>query len=658
MSQPSPRFKRDLLTSAAEVDGVAFVDVQDPGTGQSFRFYDYEYQLALQLDGQPVDRVVAWAGNTYGLELTAEGVAEFAGKLGELGFLEQPPGQAAGIPRAADAQITAPAPAEEPSSGTEWLSGRHAMRAEPAPPDHDALDAHGQDLTPVIPDALMAEAEAEAEIVEEEEAPVGAAPLRATPTEPSGAVELSPEALTEVPDSGPTRAGSDSSRIAAPAPLPAPAPRATPVAAAVVRAPVRAASANGTESRVAGGTIPGETGRVKLAPPRASAPPPGVHERRQPPAPDRVVMSPVQEEGSRGRFTAPPPARASRRGSLVLLVVVILGGGGAGAYYYKWKQEHPDLPRALRVRVVTPKPTAVYRWFSTAGAVVDMGPRQVSFESAGRLAEVLPTGASFEAGETLAKLQSAGVLETELGRHQSRVAEYEHVRDSMKAAGNEAEVKQAEAKLTEKKKLVDETQAALAKVLVKAPEPGQVTESLVRAGGQVSPRTIILKWKGRLLHGDFTLDEEDFATAGKLDFCRVEVSGPPPTAGGDAAPRFVDCKLPPPAPPPSPTTHTSPLLKFAVTLPNDAGLTSGQPLRLARLRYDGVFPLPPSAVVHDASGDKVWVASSAGVAQLRNITIAESREEALVTKGLELGDEVILDPPADLQEGSRVVAEH
>src|SRR5262245_55116736 len=88
MGQSSPRFRKDLAASATEVDGVTFVDVSDATTGTSFRLYDFEYELALQLDGQPLDDVVAWAATTYGMELTPEGIEEFAGRLGELGFLE------------------------------------------------------------------------------------------------------------------------------------------------------------------------------------------------------------------------------------------------------------------------------------------------------------------------------------------------------------------------------------------------------------------------------------------------------------------------------------------------------------------------------------------------------------------------------------------
>ena len=118
--------------------------------------------------------------------------------------------------------------------------------------------------------------------------------------------------------------------------------------------------------------------------------------------------------------------------------------------------------------------------------------------------------------------------------------------------------------------------------------------------------------KGRLLHGAFELDADERAALAKMDFCRVEVIGlgprasndPPPgqaateatttaadvgPARGAAGPRFVDCK---------------PLGDAAVggqqieiPLPGDRGLVSGQPLRLARRRYDAVFPVPAAAVV-------------------------------------------------------------
>src|SRR2546430_16713281 len=86
--EASPRFRSDLIATAAQADGMAFVDVRDPRNGSSFRLYDFEYDLALQLNGQSLDGVVGWAAATYQLDLTPEGIGEFAARLGELGFLQ------------------------------------------------------------------------------------------------------------------------------------------------------------------------------------------------------------------------------------------------------------------------------------------------------------------------------------------------------------------------------------------------------------------------------------------------------------------------------------------------------------------------------------------------------------------------------------------
>ena len=81
MNDASPRFRQDLEASATEAEGVPCVDVRDPLTGTNFRFYDFEYQLALQFNGQPLADVTAWASETYGVDLTVEGINEFAGRL-------------------------------------------------------------------------------------------------------------------------------------------------------------------------------------------------------------------------------------------------------------------------------------------------------------------------------------------------------------------------------------------------------------------------------------------------------------------------------------------------------------------------------------------------------------------------------------------------
>src|SRR5689334_18609549 len=138
MLTPTPRFRQDLVASTTEADGIPWVDVRDPRTGTNFRLYDFEYQIALQLNGQPVEDVVAWAAATYGLDLTADGVDEFAVRLGELGFLE---GTAA---QGGDGEAGEPGEVVE----AEWSDAQSARTAQFVP--DRAILAEGQDRTPAV----------------------------------------------------------------------------------------------------------------------------------------------------------------------------------------------------------------------------------------------------------------------------------------------------------------------------------------------------------------------------------------------------------------------------------------------------------------------------------------------------------------------------
>src|SRR3954469_19877210 len=140
MSEASPRFHQDLTVAPTEADGVACVDVSDPKTGANFRFYDFEYQLALQLNGQPVAQVTDWASKTYGADLTVDGITEFASRLGELGFLE-PARPSAVSPATESSGPRAPLPATAVRAGNDLASPPPAAPAEPAPAVDDASDA-------------------------------------------------------------------------------------------------------------------------------------------------------------------------------------------------------------------------------------------------------------------------------------------------------------------------------------------------------------------------------------------------------------------------------------------------------------------------------------------------------------------------------------
>jgi hypothetical protein len=285
------------------------------------------------------------------------------------------------------------------------------------------------------------------------------------------------------------------------------------------------------------------------------------------------------------------------------------------------------------------------------------------------LAELLPPGTAFAAGDILGRLRGAQPIEALLARQRARLAFYKQMRESMRAANNQPELRQAEIKLAEKQRLIDETTASLAKLVVRAGEPGEVVETLAKVGMPVRAGAPLLRVKGRMLHGEFELDAEARASAGKLGFCRVEVVGLGPRASNDepraaagtaagtaadvgspdaqATPRFIDC-----------TFETAGAAnKVRVVLPDNLGLVPGQPLRLARQRYEAVFPVPAAAVSGTGARRTVWVATAGGTAERREVSVADVSEDALVSDGLRVGDEVIVEAPADLQPGAPIAVE-
>jgi hypothetical protein len=649
----SPRFRQDLEASNTEADGVSCVDVRDVKTGTSFRFYDFEYQLALQLNGQPLAQVTAWASMTYGADLTPEGIGEFVGRLWELGFLE--------TDEALSGAPSEPAPAGADSAEQEWLSPQGTKTAQFVP--DPAMLERSPDLTPVAPIdlALAASAELNAASGTEPRSDSKAAasasddgsdttlrilpPPAVNPPLPAPGAPASPASVTESARSrwaleldGALR----SDEAAAPPP---------PTVAAQPSAPRQAPAVNAKDV---------------ASPPSAVAapPPPGLSERRQPPAPEAVVMAAFSDDAAAKKRAA--GAAASGPSRLTLVLVLLLAVAAASVGYFVWTRQHAAAPQALRVRVVSPEPTAVYRWFSGRGAVTDYETSALAFTTSGRITELLPPGADLVAGDVVGKLRGASAFETLLAHNRSRVAFYRQMRDSMRAAGNLIELRRAESKLAEKEGLVDYAQTALARFTVAATEPGEVVETLAKVGAPIVAGAPVARVKGRLLHGAFDLDAEERVVLAKLDFCRVEVVGlgpraenaPPraetgPSAVTDSgplaaqvAPRFVECK------PPGGATASGE--KTEVALPGDLGLVSGQPLRLARRRYDAVFPVPAAALVGDGAARSLWIAGRDGRAESRAVTVAELDDEALISEGLHVGDQVIVDPPPNLRPGRRV----
>jgi multidrug efflux pump subunit AcrA (membrane-fusion protein) len=546
----------------------------------------------------------------------------------------------------------------------EWMSAEGAKTATFVP---DAAMLDSPDLTPVAPELPQLDDEESIDVSADDAPPV--------PDKANAAETPAPRLFdlpSPVPAKTPLAASAEQNGPSLPPFVTPPAKAASPAWAmdleGTLKSPGDAPSLAAPSVKKDGGgrdskmsTPPGRgPGGPAAAPPTAAPAPPGLPERRQPPMPDAVQMAAFSPEAP---AAAPSKPRTGRILTVIILLLAI-----AGIAYNLWARSRARVPQAVRVRVLSPKPAAVYRWFSGRGTVTDHEARTLSFDNAGTLSELLPPGTAFVAGDILGRLRGAQPIEALLSRHRARVAFYEQMRDSMRAANNQPELRQAEIKLADKQRLIDESNASLAKLVVRATEPGEVVETLAKVGMPIKARAPIVRVKGRMLHGEFDLDADEIASADKLQFCRVEVVGLGPRASNDdrtttvapgtaadvgspdaqVVPRFVDCTL----------EKTAPAAKkLRVTLPDNLGLVPGQPLRLARQRYDAVFPVPAALVSGGAERRSVWIAGARGVAERRDVVVADAADDALVSEGLRVGDEVIVDAPADLREGAAIVVE-
>jgi|GEM_PF-3041637 len=807
----APRLRDDLVAATVDEGGVTCVDLTDPGTGTSFRFYDFEYDLAKQLTGQPLEDVVAWASATYQLELTTEALDQFIEKLAGLGFLagDEPAGgaqpqeipaaapdsssgpfgepspsvvaarpeetaavssapmfvegigeagreaigaaidaigdtsSAAGTPLQAvepEMELSASALLEEgasaphpippfplagpttplsrlatPAATPATLAEDHPVefrlreagtaangksrpddRVEPgAEPDTEprndgksglfakARTLHGISLAPLTPLAPVAPPPPEASAPPLPRLQVTAPPLPPLTSEgiAGGARRTSGEARSGTPGPGvePKGGASDpaTERKTTGAGAAAPSGEETPLAAiaqaiaAEVTAPNRSMPSGSLEASepasgvVAAGDVSPNSASWAKALTAEVEKPTGVAasaERRQPPAPEVVVMPPVAE----------PAAQLPRR-KAPLIVGLLLAAGVAAAVAVALRPEKPATPVAASVpavHVIAPQPTTYYRWYAPSGTVVAGKDEELGFPVGGKVQDVMPPGTTFTAGEPVARLLGVAARELNVNRVRARVAFFEQLRDSSRAAGNEAAARQAEANLAARTRELAAAQTALAELEIRPKAAGQIGQVLVERGTLVKAGAPAIRIRAAGPRATFPLPPDAQAKARALGFCRLETvpgTGASDGGGAEKGTRAVDCNFPPL--PPGAVPADSALTVDVVGAPD---LAPGTAVNLASARFDGVFPLPRTAVVHaeetgaaggaagSAARDHVWVVSSGGdSAEKRAVEVASTVDAlALISHGLEAGDSVIVDPPADLKPGAAISVVH
>jgi multidrug efflux pump subunit AcrA (membrane-fusion protein) len=295
-------------------------------------------------------------------------------------------------------------------------------------------------------------------------------------------------------------------------------------------------------------------------------------------------------------------------------------------------------PVAVAVSTMVPAPKTVYRFWDATAKIDVAKATPFAFGTDGKVAEIVAAGTHFGAGDVLAMLESGKKFSLDLTRARERLLHYEGMRDKMTEANNKPELRQAELKIVEKKRLIAEAQAALAKHSVIAAEAGEVAEALVAVGDTVKAGDPVLRTKGTAFAAAFELPREDAEKARQLGFCRIEIEGKP-----------LDCSL---APTGGDETHV------AIELPNDPAVAAGKTVRLARNRLDAVFSIPTSALLRVGETDRLFVVGPSGRAELRVVAVADrAANDAIVTQGIDVGDRVIVAPPPGLRPDTKVLLE-
>ncbi|HEY0713788.1 MAG TPA: hypothetical protein VGF45_14005 [Polyangia bacterium] len=296
-------------------------------------------------------------------------------------------------------------------------------------------------------------------------------------------------------------------------------------------------------------------------------------------------------------------------------------------------------PNRVTVDTLNANPQNLLRYWDANAKVVVGTASALSFSGDGKVAELAAVGTKFAPGDVLALLDSGRKFRAEYSHNNDRLTHYQGLLEKMTAAGNRPEMRQAELKIAEKKRLMAEAQANLAKHAIIATDSGEVAEAAVKLGDQVKAGDPILRSKGANFRAVFELPRDQAEKARQLGFCKAEIDG-----------KQLECSL---AAEGGDETHVP------IDLPNDPAVAEGKTVRLARDRLEAVYTVPTSALVRVGDSDRIYVVQGQDrdlSAELRAVVVADrGPEQAIITQGLEAGDRVILNPPPGLEPNSQVL---
>jgi hypothetical protein len=523
-----PIFRTDLVSRPVEDAGHRFIEVTDPDSGDSFRFYEVEYAIACAMDGErDVVALADWAKIELGLDPTADELKTVIGTLADLGYLDN------GVPRAAE-----PAPLDRPPP-----AGRTAVTPPGPPLGPSPFDFGAPVATPIGAEAARGVRDLSTDL--SEHIPVRKADVQEAvrqsrsmhaPTLPPNEVDDDEfdEQQTPVPMT-PSRAPA----AAAAGADPFTAARRGAEAAAPTAPPSMSAALQktlmGTGAPSAGQGPGGFGSRTPTPPPQVlpEKPEPGAFAggaaaaqgHGRPPAAARpaAMSRDAKWSPSKGPSESPIVTPPRPAGFLPYLVVLLLLGAlGAAAYWWFFVREAegagqgartmsespPVAPSAVAPTGVVPSAAAPSAAAPSAAApnaaapsapapqpevaaptpepaeltaTLEAGPAQeqeVHAPKAGRIAWLAPSGGEVSEGAPVAKFEGYQPIEYSVKEAQDSQRGYQEKLDQATAKGDKDAMKLAEGNVKRKQRDIDRHTEELAELVVKAPIGGVVEPSI------------------------------------------------------------------------------------------------------------------------------------------------------------------------------------
>lgn len=346
-----------------------------------------------------------------------------------------------------------------------------------------------------------------------------------------------------------------------------------------------------------------------------------------------VKMAAPSDVGKEVTWGMAAPPKSSRSITVVLIALLIFSVGFA-LYWYLLAPRFSTLPVTVQA---APLPSTVVRYYEGEAKLGRSQPVVLEFGDAGRVLDVVQAGADIKPGMVLATLNTYPDLAKQLADVRDREVHYAEALRLAQAKGNPAEIKLAEQKVAEKRRLSAELGERVKKARLLAAHEGLVEEVMVKPGDEVKAKSEALRLVDRRLQADFRLTPA--AAAAFKEGMGVAVR----TGNGTVR---VGAKV---------LSVEGAIVRIELEEDANGALKAGDSVRLERDVVSGIIRLPASAVSKSASGaDQVFVVRD-GTARVRKVTVVEhGLTDALVSGGIAPGEPVIVRATSELTDGRRI----